>query len=264
MQTSVVPTNTYDLSTYPAPLNFDPTMETVAFVLENNALDSWRQVAHLAAYLGEKSNGAVTLLQVHFADNVPEETRQNKHLVLVGNALRMPLISELNKNLPAPFEDGSGQASENNMLVDFRIPPDSPVGYVELLQSPWNRERIIIAALGNTPQGVTWATSGLYDAKIRSQLAGNFAVINDKQVTTTDTRLAPPALATASSSGEAEINVVAPDAPSAPPPARPAWLLPALEASVGLTLLVGIIALIASFRKNKKRGEIASPFEDEE
>lgn len=264
MQTTVAPTNTYNLSVYPAPFVFDPSLESLALILEKDNLDAWRSAANISAYLGKRSNGAVTLLQTHFADNVPEETRQEKHLLIIGNALRMPIVSELNKKLPAPFDDGSGLASENNMLVDFRIPLDSPIGYIELLQSPWNRERIIVAALGNTPQGVSWAASGLYDSKLRSQLAGNFAVINGNQVTTTDTRLAPPAVATASSANDAEINIVTPEAPQNPPPARPAWLLPALEASIGLTLLVGIVALVASFRRNKKLGDIASPFDDDD
>ncbi len=264
VQTSVAPSNVYNLSAYPAPLDYDPTMESLALVLEKNDIDSWRLAARIAAYLGDKSNGAISLLQTCFADQVPEDTRQNKHLLIVGNALRMPIVSELNSQLPAPFDEGSGLASEKNMLVDFRIPPDSPVGYIELLESPWNREKIIIAALGNTPQGVKWAATGLYDAKIRSQLAGNFAVINDKQVTTTDTRLAPPELATALSANNAENTPVPINAPATiPPSARPSWLLPALKASIGLTLLVGIIALIASFRRNKNLSDITRPDEED-
>lgn len=36
------------------------------------------------------------------------------------------------------------------------------------------------------------AASAMYDSSLRSRLAGSFAVINDQQVTTTDTRISSP------------------------------------------------------------------------
>ena len=177
-------------------------------------------------------------------------------LVIIGKALQMPIISELNENLPAPFDDGSGLATENNMQVSFRIPPTSPVGYIELLSSPWNQDRVIIAALGNTPQGVAWAASGLYDAKIRSQLTGNFAVINDRQVTTTDTRLAPPESVSVVSTAQPDVIMIPPTLSQTPQTARPTWILPALIVSVSLTVLVILGALVGWIRHNLRRGRI--------
>ena len=264
IQTSIAPTNTFDLSAYPAPLSFDSSMSAIAFILQENNLASWQMASSIASYLGNKSNGAVTLLQTYYANNIPEEARNNMNLLIVGNALEMPIITELNESLPAPFDDGSGLATENNMLVKFRIPENSPVGYIELLRSPWNAEKVIIAALGNTPQGVAWAASGLYDARIRPQLTGNFAVINNQQVTTTDTRLAPPKLAPVSPTDEPSVSIIPPTILPGIETVRPDWLLPALKMSLVLTLLVGIGTIIAATKRNKKQNKTNRRAEDEE
>ncbi|MBT3313607.1 MAG: hypothetical protein HN390_03240 [Anaerolineae bacterium] len=255
VQTSFAPTNTVDLSAYPAPLSFDSSLGSVAFVLQKNNVDSWRLASNIAAYLGDKSNGSITLLKVSYADSISDEIRNNMNLLVVGNALAMPIVSELNESLPAPFDDGSGLATENNMQINFRIPPDSPVGYIELLRSPWNPEKIIIAALGNTPQGLAWAASGLYDTQIRPQLTGNFAVINNQQVTTTDTRLAPPEIAPASPTAEPGVSIIPPTVLPGVEVARPIWLLPALQISLILTLLVGAITIIAAIRRSRNQVE---------
>ncbi len=264
MQTSVAPKLVYDLSTYPAPLTFDSSMQSIAFVLQQNNVDSWRMASQVAAYLGDRSNGSITLLSAHYADDVPDTVRDNMHLLLVGNALEMPIVSELNESLPAPFDDGSGLASESSMQVSFKIPPDSPVGYVELLESPWNSEKVILAALGNTPQGMAWAASGLYDPQIRSQLTGNFAIINNQQVTTTDTRLAPPETASAAPTSEPSVSIIPPTTPPGADTVRPTWLLLALQISIGLTLFVGIIAIIVAIRRGRREVKMNRRAEDKE
>jgi hypothetical protein len=253
---TVAPAASFDLAEYPAPLSFEPSLSSVGFVLQKDNVESWQLALKVAGYLGERSNGSITLLNAYYADDVPDDARNNLNLVIIGNATQMPVIGELNDFLPAPFDDASGIATERDMQVTFRIPSNSPVGYVELLQSPWNRERIIIAALGNTSQGVAWAASGLYVSKIYSRMAGNFAVINDQQVTTTDTRLAPP---------EAGVSPDQPDVVVVPPVVtpepfsnvgRPSWMLPAVVASVVLTVFVGLWVISRSVKRSRTHRNI--------
>ncbi len=265
-ETSVAPKTASDLATYPAPLAFDSSMHSIAFVVQPDDMETWRMAANIAAYLGNRSDGAITLLNASFADNVPDEVRNNMNIVLVGNVLGMPFVDELNDSLPAPFEGVSGFAAEDSLQVSFKIPLDSAVGYIQLLDSPWNSEKIILAALGNTQQGVSWAASGLYEAQIRSQLIGNFAIINNQQVTTVDTRLTTPEIVSVSPTADPGVSLVPPTTlpNSQADKVRPAWLLLALQISIGLTVLVGIGAIIAAFRRGRSEAKMNRRSDDDQ
>ena len=124
-----------------------------------------------------------------------------------------------------------------------------------MLTSPWNNERVVLAALGNTPQGVKWSGSALIDAPMRSQIAGNFAVINDQQVVTTDTRL--PTLSQQPPVSGGDTSGATP--PDTQPQAsqstyeRPGWILIALGLSAGLAVIVLIVAIFTSWARNRTR-----------
>jgi len=245
----------YDLSDFPAPLTFDSSLNTTAFVLQRDNLESWRSALQIAAYLGDRSNGSISLLQAYYADEVPDSARSALNLLVIGMAPELPIVAEMNEFLPAPFETGSGIATERNMQVTFRIPPDSPVGYIELLPSPWSKNNLVIAALGNLQQGATWAASALYSPSLRSLLAGNLAVINDQQVVTTDTRLALPEAAFLSTDqpGVALTPLSEDIAPVTIN--RPTWILPALGVSLGLIILILLLVFYNMYAQNRRRAE---------
>ena len=141
------------------------------------------------------------------------------------------------------------------MQVLFRIPPDVPMGYVELLASPWNQANSILGVFGNSSQGLVWAGNALVDPTLRSRLAGNFAAVTGQQVVTTDTRLsALPQVTGVGTPAAAASTPFAPFAgPSTPPTARPGWVLPV---ALGAAVLAVLILLVAAFRglaKNSKR-----------
>jgi len=252
--TPIDPTSTFDLSAFPAPFAFDPSLNDTAFVLPQNDLDAWNAAVRIAQYLGDQGNVPVVTLK-SFYDQLPEGERANYNLMVVGRATQMPIVGELNDGLPAPFIENSDIAQEDSMQVIFRFPPDTPLGYLQLLNSPWNNERVIIAALGSTTQGVKWSGSALIDSPMRSQIAGNFAVINDQQVITTDTRL--PSLIQQPPAGV--------DAPGVPAPStqaqqqsqssyeRPGWILVALGLSAGLAVVVLLVVIFSSWSRNRAK-----------
>jgi len=245
----------YDLGDFPAPLTFDSSLNTTAFVLQRDDLESWRSALQIAAYLGDRSNGSISLLQAYYGDEVPDSARSALNLLVIGMAPELPIVAEINEFLPAPFETASGIATERNMQVTFRIPPDSPVGYVELLPSPWSKNTLVIAALGNLQQGATWAASALYSPSLRSLLAGNLAVINDQQVITTDTRVALPEAAFLPTD---QPGLGPTPLPGEIPPVtinRPTWILPALGVSLGLITLILLFVFYNVYAQNRRRSE---------
>jgi hypothetical protein len=240
--------NATSLDFYPAPFNYDPTLGSLAFILPENDLVAWRAAFNLAAFLGDRAGGSLSAPNVFFANTVTDEELAGYNLVMVGRPSQLPPVVAINDSLPIPFAAGSDVAQERDMQVIFRIPPESPVGYIELLPSPWNAGNSILAVLGNTSQGVTWSAAALVDANLRSRLSGNFVAVTDQQMVTADTRqTALPAEV----GGE-----VAPVKPATEPPAaveRPSWVLPAAGAAAGLALLILVIALIRNAAMHRKQ-----------
>jgi cellulose synthase operon protein B len=250
--TQVDPLATVDLASYPAPFIYQPTLGSTAFVLPHDNLDAWRSAVLVAASLGDRANGPVYTFAAYYGDELKDPDRAKYNLIIIGQPSNLPLVNEMNANLPAPFAPSSDVAIESNMQVKFNIPANAPTGYVQLLASPWNPQNLIVAALGNSPQGVTWSSSALYDPVLRTRLAGNFAAINGTQVVTTDTRLisyqqgadivsANPTPGLPSNVALIPVNTN-----------RPVWLIPAIYVALGLMGLVLLIALVSSFVRGRR------------
>ena len=248
----VAPLSQVDLSAYPAPFTNEPTLANTAFVLPHDDLQVWRSAMQIASFLGDRSNGALFTLAAFYGDELKDPERSQYNLVVLGQPSKLPLVAELNSSLPAPFDPASDVAIESNLQVKYQIPTSSPVGYVELLPSPWNSNNLVIAGLGNSPQGVAWSASALVNAPLRSQLAGNFAAISGSQVVTTDTRLSPaPSAAAAPAIQVGQPGADQPIDLAAPHSDRPSWILPAIYVALGLIFLVLLVVILGAFRRGR-------------
>jgi cellulose synthase operon protein B len=248
------PASNLGLASYPAPFSYYPLLDNTAFVLQHNDLESWKAALKIAAFLGSNANGPVVALKVYYGDNLPETERSKYNFLIIGRPSQMPVMGEINSNLPISFLEGSDILSGGNFQVTYRISPDSPMGYMEMLPSPWNPDNVILAVLGNTPQGLNWATLSLIDSSLRYRLAGNFAIINDKQIITTDTRSSPTIKPAPTQS--AEIVVIPPnnmDTTSSTATQQTAWVFPAFIASVVLIVLLSVFVFIRSWSSNRVR-----------
>lgn len=248
-------TSALDLSIYPAPMIFDSTLDTTAVVFQRNDIESWRTFIKVASYLGNQSNGPITKLGVFFDDELSGVDLSQYNLIVVGRPSQLKIMNKLNLTLPVPFQKGSDVTLGKFLQVTYQIPPEVPIGYVELMPSPWNSKKTLIAAFGNTVTGLNWGISSLADPLLRSQLAGDFAVIDNNRVQTIDTRLVVPV---ANTPGAISQN---PSDPLTPLPQtdysvssnnRPSWLLPALVLTVGLIIIVIIVAVFVNIRSTRK------------
>jgi hypothetical protein len=253
-QATVNPLTVQALNSYPAPFIYNPLLSDTAFVLQKNDLAGWTSAVHIASYLGDRANGPVTELSAFYGDNIPQTERAKYNLIIIGQPSQLPLIKDINESLPAPFSTGSDLATENNFQVTYRIPPDSPMGYVEIMTSPWNPANVVLGILGNTSEGVGWASTSLIDPTLRSRLAGNFASIYNRQIITTDTRLA----SNLTGNSSAQVPNV-PNQPTVTPPtyasvARPGWILPVLVISIILIIIILIVVIFGNWLGNRTRG----------
>jgi hypothetical protein len=241
-----------DLQAYPRFFNTNATLSNVAFVVSAQDPASWRAAAQVAFYLGHNSDARLADIALAFGDSVPDALRQQRDLIILGRPSELPLLTELQAALPAPFEAGSDVATERNSLVVYRLPTGASIGYIQLLAAPWNSAHFILAALGNTDLAQQWVSAVLTTSNLRSQLAGNLAIVNDRQIYSTDTRVAAPTgsvTATAVPGGTAEPPVIPP-----PPAQSETWLSPAMIAITGAMALVVIIAIVmALFERRRQR-----------
>lgn len=242
-----------NLNAYPYPFANIPTLSNTAFILPNKNPASWAVASEIAFGLGGRVRGAVIDLATAFDDAVPEDLRSSHDLILIGLPSELTLISELKDSLPAPFETGQNIPVVDNQQVSYRFPPDASIGYLQLLPSPWNSARTILAVVGSTDEGVGLAGNALSDPLLRSRLAGNFALISAENISVADTRTGMGMGGLAENPDViSEPSVPEPNPSPVVPAARPTWILPAVGVLVFLILVVLIAALVSSRRDSMR------------
>jgi hypothetical protein len=163
------------------------------------------------------------------------------------------------------------------MQVVYRIPSGMSVGYLELLNSPFNIEKPILVLAGNTDDGLAMAGNALLVNELRGQLTGVFAVTNGTQIATANASSTFSAVGTLVPAGQAIVTTPMPASSSAPTTLTPpGWLLPVLVASgIAVLLIIGLVIVSAFARRretatqlfspvNKSNGNSHSPPEDKE
>ncbi|MBL8089643.1 MAG: cellulose biosynthesis cyclic di-GMP-binding regulatory protein BcsB [Anaerolineales bacterium] len=173
-----------DLKFYPEMFTISSDLGEVAFILPAGDLEAWQIAAQIAYELGANVQPDIANLQVAFGDAVPDEIKENRSLIIIGKPNALPIVSDINDLLPAPFNFEDNTASERQLLISYRIPQGQSIGYLELLQSPFNSEKTILIVSGNTNEGVLLAGRTLILSNLQDQLAGVFAVTNGTQIAT--------------------------------------------------------------------------------
>ncbi|HUE99897.1 MAG TPA: cellulose biosynthesis cyclic di-GMP-binding regulatory protein BcsB [Anaerolineales bacterium] len=248
-----------DLKFYPGLFMTHSDLGDVAFVLPRSDPSTWKVAGQMSYSFGDTADPLISNLEAVFADDVSQQVLAENSLIIIGKSSTIPLLSEINNQLPAPFDFASDTASESNMQIVYRVPAGMSVGYLELLNSPYNEEKPILVLAGNTDEGVVLAGNALLQRELRSQLNGVFAVTNGSQIATGSASSPFSIVGTLVPPGEAVVTTLVPASSTAPVPANaPAWLIPILIASAIAILL--IIALVIISALSRKRDETAMAF----
>ena len=260
-QVLINPVSNLDLSNYPAPFIYDSMLGNTAFVLSHNDLDSWSAALQIAAFLGQSANGTLTTLSVDYSDQVSNADRAKYNLLVIGLPSQSQIVSQMNSSLPVPFSSGDNLPAIKSSQVTYSISPDSPLGYIEMMPSPWNPNNIVLAVLGNSQMGLGWATTAMIDPTLRSNLAGNFDVINDRQILTTNTRVSSVLPVASVPTLQAGVQLSLPsEAASSNSASRPDWILPLIGA---LVFLIVVILIIFVIRRSQSRNRMRKTGKDD-
>ena len=240
----------YDMSLYPVPFIQHPTMDNTAFIVSPNDLNGWKTALTVAADLGDRLNGQMITLKAYYADAIPDTAKSEDHLIVIGRPNAIPLITDLHDQLPGPFDPGSELAIEKNTQVAYRLGANAQVGYLELLNSPWNKERVILTVLGNSEEGLQQAGIAITTPTLRNRLAGDFALVTNGQLTITDTRIKTSTTIDTASQTTTKTAVNQGSVDLVPYKAsQPGWILPIMIGSFIVMILILIAVLINGITK---------------
>ncbi len=219
---------TLDLRAYPDV--FSPTLDTLAFVVDPSDPLSWRIALDVAYDIGQKTQGTRINPELAFAGDISKKLRSERSLLLIGRPSKLPILTELS-NMPAPFAKGSDIATEPQNEITFRLPVNTPTGYLEIFPSPWNANQVILTVLGNDATGLLSARNALLTPELRSKLTGNLAIVYGNNIFASSINL---------SGSSSSVTIVVPPTPT------PA---PKTETSTGGVsqpnlILIGIIAVV--------------------
>jgi hypothetical protein len=242
-----------DLKFYPALLTTHSDLGDVAFVLPRSHSPTWKIAGQIAYQLGREANPLISSLQAAYADEVPQQVLDQNSLVVVGRSSTVPFLSQINNQLPAPFDVETDTASESNMQVVYRIPNGMSVGYLQLMNSPFNIEKQILVLSGNSDEGLSMAGNTLVQSELRRQLTGVFAVTNGTQVATANASSMFSAVGTLVPPENSIVTTPFPAASAAPEAlAPPSWLIPVLVASGSAILLIIMVVFISALARRRE------------
>ena len=242
-----------DLKFYPDQFTANSELGDVAFVLPKANPSTWKLAGQLAYQLGRTANPLIANLETVYADDVPQPVLAEKSLIVIGRASTVPFLSQINSQLPAPFDLEKDTATESNMQVVYRIPAGMSVGYLQLMNSPFNIEKQILVLAGNTEEGLGMAGNVLLYTTLRNQLTGVFAVTNGTQIATANASSQFSAVGTLVPPGQAVVTTPFPASSSAPATLEtPGWLLPVLIASGIAILLIIVLVIVSAFGRRRE------------
>jgi uncharacterized repeat protein (TIGR01451 family) len=260
-----------NLDFYPYPFNRQPDLTDVLFVLPPKpASQEWLASLQLAASLGRVADGNSFAPGVALAYAWPED-KSDYQLIAIGRPSRNLLLQQVNAQLPQPFLPGSDMIEQKLNDVILRLPPGVDLGYLQLIYSPWNEERALLAITGTSDKGIEWAIQSLIDYP--QGVGGNLTMVRAGQIQKIDTRLlthsgrdaavstavpelTPVAVISASVlSGSAATPAASQPVPTSAPQGRPgvtwpAWLIPLVAAMLIAVLVIFAIAIVRARPSN--------------
>jgi uncharacterized repeat protein (TIGR01451 family) len=161
------------------PFDEQPDLNDVLFVIPPiPGTVEQEGLLRLAATLGDATNGAGFRPAVSLGGALDDETLSRYHIIAIGRPSFNPLIQKVNSRLPQSFVAGTDEVEEQVGEVFFRLPPDTSLGYIQEIPSPWNERRAFLAVTGTTDEGVSWATRALTRQAWR--LWGNLTLVREE------------------------------------------------------------------------------------
>lgn len=102
---------------------------------------------------------AINYKVAYGSDTLDMNAYKDYHVVLIGKPSDNPLIQSINDYLPQPFVPGEDSLMYEGGGAVFRIPQDTQIGVVEVINSPWNPSMGVTVVTGTADEGLVWSTN---------------------------------------------------------------------------------------------------------
>jgi uncharacterized repeat protein (TIGR01451 family) len=172
--------NILGLDYFPFPFDTQSDLGDVLFALPATpGLTEQEALLRLAADLGNAANVTGLGSSVSLGGALDVETLSHYHIIAIGHPSSNLLIQQVNSLLPQPFIPGGDEVEQQVGEVILRLPPDTPLGYIQQIPSPWNEHKALLIVTGTTDEGISWAIDAL--TRFSWRLGGNLALVREGQ-----------------------------------------------------------------------------------
>ena len=242
-----------NLADYPQVIAAGQTLGNLVFVLDKSNKSDLKAASAVAYGLGDRAGKFLNQISIMDAKSIASDLLADKNVVIIGRPNDILLLQEIHDSLPAPFESGSEVPLDPASQIVYRVLPNSEVGYLELFNSPWDSQRMVLLVTGNSENGLNLAVNALNGGDFQGSLSGNFAIISSGRIIGLDTRFpVESALLDGQDQKKGEDSALAGDVLPTQPGKK--WMLPAIIVVSVMTIGVAIVALRAALKKSKVVG----------
>lgn len=177
---------------FPFPFNDRRDMRDVWVNLPNEPkIAEVEQIMRIMSSLGAATVGGEGFAPtINFGELPPGTDVTQYHFIALGRNTTNPFVTELNRNLPQPFADGTDQLQQVLDDVTYVLPPGYEVGVLQTLPSPWQSGRMVLLITGTGETGQNVAANALASSLYTSdELAGDVVFVSANTVNPINTAL---------------------------------------------------------------------------
>ncbi|MBI4299747.1 MAG: cellulose biosynthesis cyclic di-GMP-binding regulatory protein BcsB [Chloroflexi bacterium] len=223
------PSAQLDLSLLPFPFLSSRVMSGAAqpgttLILPDDP-SQWQEALQMAFELGRRSTGDLVILPAMPISQLDETTRSRSDLIFYGPWEANPVF-RLPEALPALRADEGGVAFKRRLETLIAMDSEPQIGAVEIMPSPWNKERALLVISGSSPETIAWASAAIG----KGGLKGNLATI-------------------AQTNRVVSFDIVGEERP------QEARSVPLPEAATGIVGLMVIVSLVLVVLRSRARGQ---------
>jgi hypothetical protein len=185
-----------DLRGYPALVNATPGLRNVLVSLPAVPTAAQRDGAMaLLSRLGAENTSDFFLPQVQLGGTPDANALEGNNVIVIGRPSENPLLAAANSALPQPFVPGSDEPDQTTNRVRVRLGENLNVGLIELIPSPWDATRSLLAITGTSDQAVQWSLAAMTDPNTARSLSGRLISVRGTVVESLPAGLAETRLA---------------------------------------------------------------------
>lgn len=162
---------------YPNPFIKDQQLNNVLFVLPNNPSSKEMSIAgNIIAFLGHEADsiyGLEVITSREFSDKY-----KNKEIIMIGTHDKNNMIKSINKDLHIKFNESFDRFVSNEKIT-ILDDLSSNLASMQLIKSPYNKNKKILVVTATNKEGLEWAKNYLSDFQLIQKIKGNAVIINE-------------------------------------------------------------------------------------